>query len=177
MLRAFRKVHIESMMRSALAINPIQNLCPLRKVNVSSCIFISLIVMVSVVTLSSYIFSSFTAREAFSSYKVLLTSLPSIMLLCCTSSRMPNKEDSGGHNNHSQLKDWVEDLGGNGPRVVAYLRVSTGRQAKEGFSLEAQQEQLDKLKSERKPSKIYWFTEAGKAGVDFDKRKINKIIE
>lgn len=73
--------------------------------------------------------------------------------------------------------DWIEDLGGDGSRVAAYLRVSTGRQAKKGLSLEAQRDQLDSYKTILGPSRIYWFVDAGKSGRDFDKRKLDAIME
>jgi DNA invertase Pin-like site-specific DNA recombinase len=77
-----------------------------------------------------------------------------------------------------RLRDHIEDLGGEGPKVAAYLRVSTPKQAKEGFSLDAQYEQLCKLKSTLKPSCIHWFIDPGKsASRDFDKRKMNAILQ
>ena len=72
---------------------------------------------------------------------------------------------------------WVEELGGNGPRVAAYLRVSTGKQAREGLSLEVQKKILEGLRDKLKPSKIYWFVDPGISGEDFDRRKIKKILE
>jgi DNA invertase Pin-like site-specific DNA recombinase len=75
------------------------------------------------------------------------------------------------------LLDRVEYLGGDGPKIAIYLRVSTGRQAKKGYSLDSQYEQLVKLKNELKPSVIYWFVDAGKSGIDFDKRKINQVLK
>ena len=72
---------------------------------------------------------------------------------------------------------WVEELGGNGPRVAAYLRVSTGKQAREGLSLEVQKEILEGLRDKLRPSIIYWFVDPGMSGEDFDRRKIKKILE
>lgn len=72
---------------------------------------------------------------------------------------------------------WIEELGGDGPRVAAYLRVSTKKQAREGLSLEVQKQKLDKMKEEFKPSVVYWFVDAGLSGEDFDKRKIKKILK
>lgn len=72
---------------------------------------------------------------------------------------------------------WVEEFGGDGPRVAAYLRVSTSKQAKEGLSLEVQKERLEAMKEKHKPSKIYWFADPGVSGENFDKRKIKKIME
>jgi DNA invertase Pin-like site-specific DNA recombinase len=86
-----------------------------------------------------------------------------------------NKGDNG--QNKSHLLDRIEDLGGAGPKVAAYLRVSTSRQAKAGYSLDSQYEQLVKMKSERKPSRIHWLVDAGKSGIDFDKRKINQVLK
>jgi DNA invertase Pin-like site-specific DNA recombinase len=71
---------------------------------------------------------------------------------------------------------WINDLGGDGPRVAAYLRVSTERQTR-GLSLEVQKEKMDKMKVELKPSRIYWFVDAGISGEDFDRRKLKKILE
>lgn len=61
--------------------------------------------------------------------------------------------------------------------MLRLYSVSTPRQAREGFSLEAQREQLNRLKNELKPSGICWIVDAGKSGVDFDKRKINSILK
>ncbi|MEM3714808.1 MAG: recombinase family protein [Nitrososphaeria archaeon] len=72
---------------------------------------------------------------------------------------------------------WVEEFGGNGPRVAAYLRVSTSKQAKEGLSLEVQKERLEAVKEKHKPSKIYWFIDPGVSGEDFDNRKIKEIMK
>jgi len=98
----------------------------------------------------------------------------SALLLCCTASY--GNEVASYDDESSPLKDRIEILGGNGPRVAAYLRVSTGRQAKEGSSLPAQQEQLDRLKRKLNPSRIHRFVDAGKSGVDFDKLKTKSIM-
>lgn len=71
---------------------------------------------------------------------------------------------------------WVENLGGSGPRVAAYLRVSTDKQVR-GMSLEVQKEKIEKMKIELKPSRVYWFVDAGMSGEDFDRRKITRILE
>jgi len=79
----------------------------------------------------------------------------------------------------SKLKDFVEYLGGTGSSVAAYIRVSTGKAAKEGFSMEVQYELINKvLKKKRKPSRIYWFFDPGKSGSHhFEKRKMNDILD
>jgi len=71
---------------------------------------------------------------------------------------------------------WEEDLGGNGPKVACYARVSTSRQAKEGYSIEAQLDKLKTMVDRLKPSHVYWFVDQGKSGIDFDKRKIGEIM-
>ena len=86
------------------------------------------------------------------------------------------EEPLGAKTGPSVFTDWVEELGGNGPKVAAYLRVSTGKQAKKGFSLDDQREQFEKLKAIRNPSRVYWFIDPGKSGRDFDKRKLNAIM-
>jgi DNA invertase Pin-like site-specific DNA recombinase len=74
------------------------------------------------------------------------------------------------------MKDHVERLGGTGPKIAAYLRVSSGKQVK-GFSLEAQYHEICRMKARFKPSIIYWFVDPGKSGSrDFDKRKMNDIL-
>ena len=67
-------------------------------------------------------------------------------------------------------------MGGNGSRVAWYARVSTSRQAKEGYSIEAQLDKLKTMVDRLKPSYIYWFIDSGKSGIDFDKRKIGEIM-
>jgi len=73
--------------------------------------------------------------------------------------------------------DWFDDFGRDGIRVAAYLRVSTGKQAKKGFSLDEQHEQLLKyLESREEVSRVYWFKDAGKSGKNFDRRKLEPIL-
>jgi DNA invertase Pin-like site-specific DNA recombinase len=75
------------------------------------------------------------------------------------------------------LKDYVENLGGNGPRVAAYLRVSSSKQVK-GNSLEEQFENIQKMKEIRQPSRIYWFFDPAKSGSKgYEKRKMNDILQ
>lgn len=66
-----------------------------------------------------------------------------------------------------------------GLRVAAYLRVSTGKQAKEGMSLEVQKELIENMKNQLKSLSNYWFVDP-KSGRDFDGRfpfaKTPKII-
>jgi DNA invertase Pin-like site-specific DNA recombinase len=73
--------------------------------------------------------------------------------------------------------DWVEDIeGGKGLRAAAYIRVSSGKQAKEGFSLDAQKDEVRKLAKKEGISRLYGFVDAGKSGIDFDQRKLDKIL-
>jgi DNA invertase Pin-like site-specific DNA recombinase/RNase P subunit RPR2 len=123
---------------------------------------------------SYFLFEGLIGAASFLSYPQLLSSL-FFPILCCASHTKGNNGDDG--QNKSYLHDRVEDLGGDGPKVAIYLRVSTGRQAKKGYSLDSQYEQLVKLRDELKPSVIYWFVDAGKSGIDFDKRKINQILK
>lgn len=72
--------------------------------------------------------------------------------------------------------DNVEHLNKDGGlRVAAYVRVSTKRQAREGASLEAQQEELRKLAKSMGASVIYWFIDA-KSGTTFSGRKLSSIL-
>jgi len=157
------------MMRSAMADRILTLLYSLRKPYSLS--YLALLIF-SLVSLSSSFFQGFVTGRIVSSYhQFWLSSLFSAMMLFGV------LHGNGDHDESSNIKDHVEDLGGNGPKVIAYLRVSTGRQAKEGFSLPVQREQLDKLKDQLKPSKICWFVDAGKSGVAFDGRKISSIMQ
>jgi len=164
--RAFKR----SMMRSAKADRILTLLYPLRKAYSLS--YLLALFIFSLVSLSSYLFQGFVAGEIVSSYRQFwLRSLFYAMMLFGV------LHENDDHDESSNIKDHVEDVGSYGPRVAAYLRVSTGRQAKEGFSLPAQREQLNKLKDQLKPSKICWFVDAGKSGVAFDGRKITSIMQ
>jgi len=77
----------------------------------------------------------------------------------------------------SQPLDYVEDLGGAGPRVAVYLRQSKKKAG--SFSIEAQRDAMNEMKDKYKPSRIYWFVDqrSSKSARDFDKLKINWILE
>lgn len=169
----FRKIFKTSMMRSALPRRILRLIKILRKAYISSYFFAWLIV---VTILLSYFFLGVVCGEDFSSYLRFFDFFFSVILFCPVKKSEKGNDKNGDRNESSREAEWIEDIGGNGPRVAGYLRVSTRRQAKEGFSLEAQREQLNKLKNELKPSRIYWFVDAGKSGVDFDKRKISSIL-
>ena len=88
-------------------------------------------------------------------------------------------EEHQGYRRHNvSFNDWVEDLKDEGPAVAAYVRVSTGRQAKEGFSLI---DQVEKLRDQAKKlgvSRIFWFIDAGKSARkhEFNREKLEKIL-
>lgn len=164
-LRNLRKGFKFSMMLTALAEHIILSIRSLRK----------LVILAFVATLTAYFFWNAVGVAGSSSYSEL--SVIPFFLVSLSSSPTFLPEGKGNFEAH-QLKDHLENLGGDGPKVAAYLRVSTPRQAKEGFSLEAQYEQLCKLKSTLKPSCIHWFIDPGKsASRDFDKRKMNAILQ
>jgi site-specific DNA recombinase len=79
----------------------------------------------------------------------------------------------------TEYVDWDEELGGDGPDVSCYIRVSTQKQAKEGFSVEFQMSALRKELEQRalKPRKVYWRIDAGKTGSTFANRKVVGIAE
>lgn len=164
---ALRKAIMNSIMSLALAEPIILTLFVLRKA-VKSPYFTFLIVI-----LSSYSLSRALSIGAISSH----FPLSSFMCLTAVLSSHFVESDKNGFGECSQLIDSVEELGGDGPKVAAYLRVSKKTQVK-GFSLEAQRDALNKLKSKLKPSKIFWFIDAGKSSKspeDFDKLKISPI--
>jgi DNA invertase Pin-like site-specific DNA recombinase/transposase-like protein len=153
-IKPFRNLFKERMMRSALADRIIRYIKSYREIFI---VIILAFYLYGVVLLSSY----FVENDP---YHVVLSSYTPI-LLAFVRRKNPFGKDF-----------WVEELGGSGPRVAAYLRVSTEKQAR-GLSLEVQKDKIDKMKNELKPSVIYWFVDAGVSGVDFDKRKLKKILE
>ncbi len=164
----YRKIFKSSMMRPALPERLILSLNILRKA-ITSSYFLS-----GMAFLSSYFLSAILKTGTAS----LCHSLLPVSFFMEVSSEAFRQKQIGVPDDFKkpfQLQDSVENLDWDGPKVAAYLRVSTSRQAKEGFSLEAQYEQLNKMKNELEPSQVYWFVDAGKSGVDFDKRKIDVI--
>jgi len=80
----------------------------------------------------------------------------------------------------TKLKDFVQNLGGAGPSVAAYVRVSPGKSAKEGYSMEVQYKKLKAMIKKRKPkpSRIFWFFDPEKsASHDYEKRKMKDILD
>ena len=159
-LSGLRRILIESMMRSAKPARIIPRLSPLRNSLkergwlASYGRFIRLVAfsIVAGATLASYFFSP-----------VWINTNPFPFILC---SVFLLGSDGA----------WEEDLGGNGPRIACYARVSTSKQAKEGYSIEAQLDKLKTMVDRLKPSYVYWFVDPGKSGTDFDKRKIGEIM-
>lgn len=145
------------MMKSALAAYIINYLKILRKAYISSYLFLGVI-------FASYIFFSAAVRVDLSPYNLL--TYPAAFLLCAFT--RPESNPEGGDN--------IERLEGEGARVATYSRVSTSKQVK-GQSLEVQKESFDKMKEVCKPTIIYSFTDPGKSGRDFDKRKIKAIMQ
>jgi DNA invertase Pin-like site-specific DNA recombinase len=166
-LSAFRNRLKDGMMCPALAARIIHCIKRLRKTHVSSYL---VLVAVSGATLSSFLI--FRLSNVGASLPSYLAPLPLGFL--CTESHDPSVDVN---RERAYLgADCVEELGGTGPGVATYLRVSSAKQVKT-FSLDAQREKLNRMKDERKPSKIYWFTDPGKTGKRFDKRKLNAIME
>lgn len=73
--------------------------------------------------------------------------------------------------------DCVQELGGDGPRVASYLRVSTTKQAKDGVSLDVQRDKIKEMIKHLKPSQVYEYIDPGKSGREFDNRKVTDILE
>lgn len=155
-LSEYRKADKESVLRFAIRGLIILNLNALRK----------LLILFCVTFLLSSLFIILISNNSYFSNRFITPSFISNIVLFF-----------GAVNSSSKFKDYPEDLGGDGPRVAAYLRVSGLNQVK-GYSLEEQFEKMTRLKSERKPSRIYWFFDPGKsASRDYDKRKMNLILE
>ena len=76
------------------------------------------------------------------------------------------------------LTDHVETLGGNGPKVAVYIRIS--KKGQSDFSIGGQDDEINSWKEKFQPSKIYWFFDKGKSSKsekDFDKLKMKDIIK
>lgn len=176
--KLFRKAYKESMIRPALADRIISHLNILRR-GLNS-IILSSIILPGI--LSSYFFTLLVLRGTFPSYSPLLT----LAIVTTVAQRdlygflseQSEIHEPNRNNGPNSLENWVEDLGGGkGIRAAAYVRVSTDRQAREGFSLEAQEKELRGLAEKVGVSRLYWFNDAGKSGVDFDRRKLNLILD
>lgn len=172
--KALRKEYEKSRTYAPYAAYILKNLRFFRKTYLSY-------LFVAGVSLSSYLLPGSSAGETLSSYFGIprnflfhhLLSFFFSLMLCCVFYKEPDDEDGDAS---SIQADWIEDLGGDGPRVAIYLRVSTCRQAKQGQGLEVQRDQMENLKIRFKPRVVYGFSDA-KSGMDFDKRKINRILE
>lgn len=120
---------------------------------------------------------SFLLRGTLSSYFLVLSFLSFATfahrdLWSFFSNREPDAREEESH--ICRIEDFKD---GKGIRALAYVRVSTERQAQHGFSVEAQVDELRALAKRRGASRFYLITDAGKSGVDFDKRNLNKILE
>ena len=72
--------------------------------------------------------------------------------------------------------DEIERIAKVGITVVAYVRVSTPRQAEKGDSIKAQKKELRALAKEKGVARIIWLIDEGKSGRDFDHRKLGTIL-
>ena len=107
-------------------------------------------------------------------------SYPAIHMACLvliTTLGVGSNDKIADGSSDDQPKDYVERLGGNGPKVAAYLRKSVKGQSQ--FSIGGQIDEINAMKEKIKPSVIYWFFDDGKSSKsekDFDKLKINDIL-
>jgi len=72
--------------------------------------------------------------------------------------------------------DKTENFEGGAIDVAAYLRVSTRRQALEGESLKAQEDELRNKARKIGASRVYWIIDAGKSVKDFNSNKLTTIL-
>jgi len=162
---ALRRAQIQGIISRALVEPIIPLINALRRANVLS--YLTIVVTI----LSSYFLSQVLGLGTTISHFALVS-------LIVTPVLYNHFEDlnKNGCGEGPRWKDYVEDLGGDGPKVAAYLRRSTKKE--KSFSLDAQRDALNKLKIEFKPSKIFWHIDDGKSSKspeDFDKLKINDI--
>lgn len=144
--------------------------------------------------LSSYFLLSFVSiilGMTLSSYLILLFSLLPFVLACPFQGKLSDflsmevspkdkkKPKEKPRELGSYFNDSVENLNsGDGVKAAAYVRVSTGRQAREGFSLIDQVEKLRDLAKKLGISCIYWFIDAGKSARkhEFNRMKLDRIM-
>jgi DNA invertase Pin-like site-specific DNA recombinase len=100
---------------------------------------------------------------------------PQMLMLTLLSFTSPYTRRNSSEDNIMTYQ--IDDLGGDGPRIAAYTRVSSKKQVSEGVSLEVQRDEIEDMKKRFNPSKIYWFEDAGKTGTTFQGREIEKIQE
>ena len=171
-----RKIYNLSMMKTALADYIIRRIYNCRKLYLLTNFFSMVLTSAIIRVLSSYFTFETLHKTTLSSYSpaMNLLSSPIIMLnlLSFTNSRKKKNypDDICGANK-------IEDFPCIGPRIAAYIRVSSIKQAKEGVSLDVQRDEIEEMKGKFNPSKIYWFEDAGKTGTTFDDRKIRYIQE
>lgn len=133
-------------------------------------------------TLSSYFFTFLVLGGTLPSYFPLLVfpvaaTVVQMNLNSFLSGQSEIQEPASSKEPYSP-ENWVEDLdGGKGVRAAAYIRVSTDRQAQHGYSLEVQETELRELARRLGVSHLFWFVDAGKSGMDFDRRKLNAILD
>lgn len=176
--KLFRKAYKESMIRSALADRIISHLNILRR-GLNS-IILSSIILPGI--LSSYFLYIPVLGGTLASYSTFLI-FPSLMAAVQSDlnglfSKQAGVQELAQIEKPNSEDRWIEDLnGGKGVKAAAYVRVSTDRQAQHGYSLEAQEKELRELAEKVGISRLYWFCDAGKSGVDFDRRKLNLILD
>jgi hypothetical protein len=139
------------------------------------------------------------------SHGLLISPLSSIFLIGLTSHKSKREEEANDDSNHAEKDkypenpkkknergkgkrkddilqflypaiDWIEVLAETGITVVAYLRVSTVKQAVEGKSLQAQENELRAVAKRMGAARIIWLVDAGKSGRDFSGRKLSTIL-
>lgn len=169
-----RKFYMLSMMKPALADYIIHKIYNYRRLYLISYFFSMVLTSTIIKVLSSYFTIETLHVTTLSSYSLGVNLLSStfimLNLLSFTNSSKKKKypDDIGGADN-------IEDFSCSGPRIAAYIRVSSTKQAKEGVSLDVQRDEVEEMKRQYNPSKIYWFEDAGKTGMTFNDRKIKYI--
>ena len=163
--KALRKFFKENMIRSALTSRIIFSLNTYRRGLYNIILF-------------SLPFLGISVRHPVSYFSLLAFPLAAIAAQTDLYAFLSEQEESPKGEEPNPLGYSVEDLGdGEGINAGAYLRVSSRRQAKEGLSLEDQRIRLRELARKIGVSRIYWFVDAGISGRDFDRRKLNFILD
>jgi DNA invertase Pin-like site-specific DNA recombinase len=119
----------------------------------------------------SYFFPGIIFRGVISSHFYL-----AIVSVAILGIRIANKATGDSHDTDSEV--YVQDLGGNGPRIAAYLRQS--KKGESDLSMESQEDRLNEMIEKLKPSRIYWFKDPGmssKSAKAFDKLRMKDILK
>ena len=201
-IRTFRKIYMKNMIRAVLPARIIKTLKILRKVHNLSMVHREVIYIG--LAASCFAITGFFAinLHASPSHGMVLSPSFPILLAGLAAHKPVRDEENNGESKKDEKNttnstkstkrkgtkkdiilellypaiDWIEVLAKTGITVVAYVRVSTLKQAVEGESLKAQENELRAMAKRMGAARIIWLIDAGKSGRDFSGRKLSTIL-